>query len=442
MSNFQKLIEVFEKTQEVTKLVLCEVFELKLKMYFHHLLDSDNLGTARFLEYLAMTHEKVSNLTDRIKHQTSQLGLDLDYFIDHLFGNIFGPFISNYFNMEFRNAKNLLEGTESYILQPLWKKHSSLLGDVKQILNQNEETKSTLANLSESIGNLQTSDLIFIMSRANKRCLRLSPESSSNVYQIINLGLDICYVNVFPAIFSRIQSISDFSKYLSRITLMLSELWNSLERYNREFSSELISQLTEPEKSRADSLRKRMSSGMEQNIMKALQRCVSQIVEDCSKLLENEQKKSDYAKVDEFKDNTSACNSTFKFMKEHILNIKNSLPKAQSGVLLASLAWKFTYLVVEHIGKYTVSQEKAMLLSSDMNKYRGIVSECECEDANLEFEKFRQMMNLFMLPAESLPEFIHEEPIASVDSSILAQYISRREDFKSCKVYKLLPSLF
>jgi hypothetical protein len=47
-----------------------------------------------------------------------------------------------------------------------------------------------------------------------------------------------------------------------------------------------------------------------------------------------------------------------------------------------------------------------------------------------------------MLPANSLPEFIHEEPIASIDTEVLATFISHRKDFKTGKVSKLMPSIF
>jgi hypothetical protein len=77
-----------------------------------------------------------------------------------------------------------------------------------------------------------------------------------------------------------------------------------------------------------------------------------------------------------------------------------------------------------------------------MNSYWSMVLSCESEKVALEFNKFRQMINLFMLPPTSLPEFIIEEPIASIDIQMLSTFISKREDFKTGKVSQLLPTLF
>jgi hypothetical protein len=163
---------------------------------------------------------------------------------------------------------------------------------------------------------------------------------------------------------------------------------------------------------------------------------------ESEKILKAIQKKTDYCGTEESLDNTEACTEAYNYLYEQIACIKKSLPVSQHSKLLIRLGQKLTNLIVNHISEYIVSEEKALLLSSDMNKYRNLILLCENEKVVVEFEKYRQMMNLFMLNASSLPEFIHEEPIASIDSQILAQFISHRKDFKAGKVSKLLPSLF
>lgn len=51
-------------------------------------------------------------------------------------------------------------------------------------------------------------------------------------------------------------------------------------------------------------------------------------------------------------------------------------------------------------------------------------------------------MNIYLLPASALPVYVNEEPVASMDLTMVAATISRRDDFKSAKINKLLPSLF
>lgn len=232
------------------------------------------------------------------------------------------------------------------------------------------------------------------------------------------------------------------AKHLSGLFCLLSDVWKTATDFNKSFNKQIISTLQDPEKERIDGLRKRLSISIEQSLMKGLQKCISQIASECEKILNNEQKKNDYTKQEGYSDNTTACILVYDYLSININIIKASLPATQSFKLLSSLSMKFIAIVVEHISKFIVSQEKALLLSSDMNKYRNLVLLCEYDKAIVDFEKFRQMMNLFMLSPQSLPDSIHAEPIASIDRTILAEFISHREDFKTAKVAKLLPSIF
>lgn len=80
-----------------------------------------------------------------------------------------------------------------------------------------------------------------------------------------------------------------------------------------------------------------------------------------------------------------------------------------------------------------------MTLASDCNRYRNIFYEC---GSLQKFEEFRQLLNLFLLPSHALPEFVHEETVALMDLQEVALFVSKREDFKTAKISKLLPSIF
>ncbi|CAG9333024.1 EXOC5 [Blepharisma stoltei] len=448
ISNHPKLSAIFGDTEPVVTLLLAEIIELKLKPFVHNMLDSDNITTLRYLEYLSYSHSHIHEMFERIKTDTHQLNIQISSTLDHLFNNIFGPFLSNYFTVEFKTVKSSLDTTYNFVIEPVANKGIRIIVDMKQIISPDEEVRKTIDACLDSVGRVKNSDIITVIRKAMIRCKDLSQPSEvhANCGQLVTIGLDTAYTSLFPYLINKIITIMNLEgnkqKYLSNIFCLLSEIWKIATEFNKAFLKQLINTLQDPEKEHCDGLRKRLSVSIEQNLMKGLNKCINQIITECEKILTNEQKKQDYLKNEKYTDNTQACSAVYEFLSQHIGIIKASLPPAQSSKLLSNLGTKFIAIVVEHLSKFTISQEKALLLSSDMNKYRNLVLLCENDKAVLDFEKFRQMMNLFMLPPNSLADLIHAEPIASIDRTILAEFISHREDFKTARVSKYLPSIF
>lgn len=119
VQNYIKLCSIFGEAESVSRLLLCEIFELKLKPYLHHALDTDNISSNRFLEYLALSYTLLHDLARNFKNQLAELKLDIQSLMEHLLKNIFGPFLSNYFPLEFNMLRTAIDGSIKYITEPL-----------------------------------------------------------------------------------------------------------------------------------------------------------------------------------------------------------------------------------------------------------------------------------------------------------------------------------
>lgn len=119
VQNYVKLSSIFGQAESVSRLLLCEIFELKLKPYIHHALDTDNISSNRFLEYLALSYTLLHDLARNFKNQLAELKLDIETLMEHLLKNIFGPYLSNYFNMELNVIRSVIDGSIKYITEPL-----------------------------------------------------------------------------------------------------------------------------------------------------------------------------------------------------------------------------------------------------------------------------------------------------------------------------------
>ena len=288
------------------------------------------------------------------------------------------------------------------------------------------------------------------LTEAHTRCQLLSfpAEASRNTIRLLSFTFEEIFTSIFSAVYAKTNTTlgTDGARFKlhSGVFDLLSTLSVQITESNNVFNKLLLSsKLTPDDAERHHALRKRISFQLEQHLTRTFNSTLDLMIQHCSKIFTTDQRKNDYVRGGvEYRDNTLACANVHEFMLSYVTSIKRSLPQKHCVRFLPALAKQFLGVVVEHVSKFTVSQEKALLLSSDMNKYRNIIIQCDDEPTLFEFEKFRQLINLYLIPPESLAEFIQEEPITSIPVSVIIQFITRREDFKSNKIEKLLSSLF
>lgn len=328
-----------------------------------------------------------------------------------------------------------------------------MIVQVRQLMNLNQDEEDMIATLDAIDGSLlraRNQNIIGIIGKSLDRAklLSSSTQTSSNCMEILSTGLDLMHNELLNNIYSKIIQYILYEqpkhKLSTRIFLLLSSLNSYFEVFNKDLN--LLSNkssLLPDDYDKIQSLRKRLSLNFEQQLFKGFTDRISSVMTTVEKLLSLEQKKNDYLYgPPEYRDNTSSCILVADYLSPHIHTVKETVPKSQISKILTILGSRLTTILLAHLSKFTFSQERALLLSSDMNSYWSLVLSCDSEKVALEFNKFRQMINLFMLPANSLPEFIIEEPIASIDIQMLTTFISKREDFKNAKVSSLLPTLF
>lgn len=328
-----------------------------------------------------------------------------------------------------------------------------MMNQVRQLMNSNQDEEDMVLILDAIDGSLlraRNQNIIGILNKSIERAKLLSnvAQTSSNCMEILLAGMDLMHNDLLNNIYSKVIQYINYDQPKHKLSLRILTLLCALNTYYETFNKDINlltnkSNLHPDEYEKTQSVRKRLSLNFEQQIIKGLQDRISSVMTTVEKLLTSEQKKNDYLYgPPEYRDNTTACILVSEYLSPHIHTIKETVPKSQISKLLTILGSRLTTILLAHLPKFTFSQERALLLSSDMNSYWSMVLSCDSEKVALEFNKFRQMINLFMLPPTSLPEFIIEEPIASIDIQMLSTFISKREDFKTGKVSQLLPTLF
>lgn len=428
---------------------MCQVLEIKLKPFLHYSLDMDNCTQLRLLQNLHTAYKSVTEVLARMTKSGTEAAIDIEKTSAPLYTGLFAPFLRAYFEQEISYLKRSFEADISAFLEPIRQKQHA-----KKMLNlihqEEEDFRSQIDTLHAVLRGIDYHKLWTPLCEAHKRCQALSipTEISKNTAKLMSYAYEVVFTEVFSAIYVRANSTlsAEGAKFKphSGVFDLLSTLSTHIQDANLVFSKLLQgSKLGPDEAERHHALRKRISFQLEQQLIRSFNHTLDLMVQHCARFFASEQKKNDYVRGGaEYRDNTNACVSVHEFLLSSIATIKRVLPAKHIARFLPALSKQFLSLVVDHVSKFTVSQERALLLSSDMNKYRNILIQCEDETTLFEFEKFRQLINLYLIPPESLAEFIQEEPITSIPVSVIIQFISRREDFKSNRIEKLLSSLF
>jgi len=85
-----------------------------------------------------------------------------------------------------------------------------------------------------------------------------------------------------------------------------------------------------------------------------------------------------------------------------------------------------------------VSQEGAILLSGDINKYNELFLQIEADEIIKKYESFKLLVNLYLLNPESLEQYIREHLLQIQDKIIIVSYLKQRTDFKSSKLDEII----
>ena len=445
----QNLRLIFGSVEQVSSLYMCQVLEIKLKPFLHYCLDMDNCTQLRLLQNLYTAYKSVTEVLGRMTKAGIEAVIDIEKTAIPLYSGLFAPFLRAYFDQEVAYLKRSFEADISAFLDPIKpKQHKKMLNLIHA--QEEEDLRSQIDILHTVMRGIDYQKLWMPLCEAHKRCqtLSIATELSKNTAKLLSYAYEVVFTEVFSAIYVRANSTlsAEGAKFKphSGVFDLLSTLSAHIQDANIVFSRLLQGSKLGPEEAeRHHALRKRISFQLEQQLIRSFNHTLDLLVQHCARVFASEQKKNDYVRGGaEYRDNTLACANVHEFLLNCIGTVKRVMPGKQIARFLPALSKQFLSLVVEHVSKFTVSQERALLLSSDMNKYRNVIIQCDDETTLFEFEKFRQLINLYLIPPESLAEFIQEEPITSIPVSVIIQFISRREDFKSSRIERLLSSLF
>lgn len=457
-AKYDVLKDSFGTCEEIVSLLMIETLEVKLKPELFKVLDTDSISPGVYLQFLVIAFTEVQKAVTTLEAKCQELGLDQKRILRHLMANIFGVFRKSYFSNESSLIKSVSQGLLMNLVEPIDVSPTQdgkmngrgFMFKLPQIGNEGEDVTQKLNSLWAVLTKSQIWELLRAFETSIYRCsvLALDTEKSKNLFELINFALD-CLCNSFLDNF--LTQISDVIAYSDCTRVKhTSRLFEILTRASAMFKDVSIrlknmiktSGVQSEELERCKTLKANLMRVLELKIVKLFTLCINLVISSSRKLLHTEQKRSDFLSSEMgSSDNTPACEAVTDFMTEHISTLKRSLQASQAQILLSTISRDFVRLLREHIEKFVISQEKALLLSSDMNKYKNIILLCQDEQEIEEFERFRQLINLFMLPAGSLHEFVSEEPIASMDKHLVVKFIGQREDFKAEKLDRFCTSL-
>mmetsp|Transcript_10641 Transcript_10641/g.20586 ORF Transcript_10641/g.20586 Transcript_10641/m.20586 type:complete len:708 (-) Transcript_10641:23-2146(-) len=451
---YDSLKDCFGNCEEIVSLLMIETLEVKLKPELFKALDTDSISAAIYLQFLVIAFTEVRATVSQLELKCHELGLDQKRILRHLMDNIFGVFRKSYYSNESSHIKQVSQGLLMNLIEPLddgrMQGKGGFTFKIPQMGGETEEVTTKLNTLWLMLNKSQVWELLRAFETSVSRCsiLAFETEKSKFLFELINLALDSLCNSFLDNFFTQVNDVIAFCD-CSRVkhTSRLFEILTRASAVFKDVSLRLkniikTSGIQSEEQERCKTLKANLMRVLELKIVKLFTLCINLVISSSRKLLSTEQKRSDFLSSEiGTSDNTPACELVTEFMTEHISTLKRALQPAQAQILLSTISRDFIRMLREHIEKYVISQEKALLLSSDMNKYKNIILLCQDEREIEEFERFRQLINLFMLPAGSLHEFVSEEPIASMDMGIVVKFIGQREDFKTEKLDRFCATL-
>ncbi|KAM7299934.1 exocyst complex component 5 [Ixodes scapularis] len=288
-----------------------------------------------------------------------------------------------------------------------------------------------------AINLLQESKLAF------QRCQLLSkptelPKSVAQLFEILLNSLCIEHMHYALEIGLRAIPVSDPKAepeiYFFDTVRQCNSIFQLLEKQFNNSVAPLL--LSTPEHSLCLQKKRDLTEQMEIKMDTGLDRSLAAVIGWVRGLLLAEQKKTDFKpEVEDVIETTKVALKVVKYLTKCIDKIRDSLDGTNVDAVLLELGMRFHRTIYEHIQTFQYSTVGGMILICDHNEYRKCAKQFKIPALDKMFDVLHALCNLLVVAPENLKDVCRDDQLASLDRSVLVNFVQLRSD---CKVHKLV----
>ncbi|XP_031564159.1 exocyst complex component 5-like [Actinia tenebrosa] len=285
---------------------------------------------------------------------------------------------------------------------------------------------------------------------ALKRCELLSNPSdlASNAYAIYQKLLDnLCIDHIDYALDLALQGLpppdprSEVDTVYFEVVDQANGIFHLLEKHFTDCIIRLVG--SSPVYSECVRRKKEVMEIMESKLDTGIDRVLTSLVGYVRYILNSEQKKTDF-KPEESGPNdnyfrcTPACAKSCKFICSQHERIREALDGKNLEAVLTEFGTRIHRLLFEHLQQFTFSSDGGMRAICDINEYRKCMKEFKVPLLVSLFETLHQLVNLFIVMPDNLKQVCGGDLLASLDKSVLHQFIQLRADYRTSKLQRIV----
>ncbi|KOC59711.1 Exocyst complex component 5 [Habropoda laboriosa] len=447
-TKYHKLMQqVFTNPEQVMAKFVLNIYHLRLQKYAVAKL-ADKTDPDKYLRNLYDLYTRTVKLSTELK--MFNMGTD-DTYLTKLTRNIFQKYLDTYILIyilliEYYESKNhQKKQLQTGGFQELRRDLQAVLGartniNIAQIENYGGETF-----LSEelAIALLQRSKVGF------QRCQLLSKpdEVPINTLQILEILLQyLISEHVDYALELGLQSVpipesrTQPEIHFFNVVRQCNAIVRLLEE---QFNDSVIPLVVSTPKHGDCMLKKKVVlDQIEMKLETGLDRSINAIIGWVKVYLQNEQRKTDFKpETDVDTLSTPACLTVVQYVTGMIRHIRNTLDGKNLNNVLTEIGVRFHKVIYDHLQQFQFNSAGAMCAICDMNEYRKCVKELEVDLVISLFDTLHALCNLLLVKPENLKQVCTGDQLATLDRSVLVNFIQLRTDYKTQKLANCLKGL-
>jgi len=454
-TSWATISSVFPSPSAVMAKFVLNIYHVKLKQHIQNVL-ADKNNTEHYLRNLFTLYSQTTRLSQELSHYN--LGSD-QLFLSKLTKDIFARYLDSYINIESRylNDRSKTVLTRYYESKGHQRKNISSSGTVSELKRDIHgliaaKTNFNIGDVVNYGGETFLSEEVAIsllqeVKEAFRRCQVLSKASdlAANAEEIWNLLVSyLLHNHVDYAIELGLAGIPlPESKSPPELYFfdVVSQTNTIIHLVDKLFTDSLVPLVAStPKQGSCLHTKKQELEKLESKLDQGLDRSLAAIAGWIKNILTSEQKKTDFNPVDgdPLPVASSACIKVVRWVAGITDKLRDCLDGRNVEWALQELGVRLHRTIYEHLMGFQFASAGAMTLICDMQEYRRCVADWKLGVVTALFDTLHAMCNLLILPPENLRGAAMGDQLASVDKTILDNWLQLRVDYKTARLANCL----
>ena len=455
-TSWATISSVFPAPNTVMAKFVLNIYHVKLKTHIQTVL-ADKNNTEQYLRNLFTLYSQTTKLSQDLSHYN--LGSD-QQFLSKLTKDIFARYLDSYISSEsfYLNDRSTSLLRRYYDSKGHQRKNITSSGAVSELKRDIHgliaaKTNFNIGEVTNYGGETFLSEEVAISllqeaKEALRRCQVLSKHSdqASNAEEIWNLLVSyLLHNHVDYALELGLSGIPlPESKSAPEIYFfdIVSQSNTIIHLVDKLFTDSLVPLVVStPKHGSCLHTKKHELEKIEAKLDQGLDRALSAATGWIKTVLASEQKKTDFNPVDSDimpAASTTACIKAVRWVAGITEKIRECLDGRNVEWVLQELGIRLHRTIYEHLMSFQFASAGAMTLICDMQEYRRCVADWKLPVVTQLFDTLHAMCNLLILPPENLRGAAMGDQLASMDKTILDNWLQCRVDYKTARLANCL----